>query len=538
MAKPKVSSSTPAATTTPDAPRTSAGRRRAGCRRRACIRRACRTSSIGRRRAHLHELWRDAIGQLGTSDLTGANAPASAGNPFAYLETTTDTEIALFRSTSGVHDLYWSTGSPGLDNLSFVAGSPPAASDVVGTFNPANGLHHVAYRSSDGLLHIIFSAGGTDPAHYEGPLTTAVPGGAPLAVGDPSLYFDSSNQNIVVYRGADSNIHSIYWSLDAPGHDELSQVAGTPQAAGNPVAYHLPPLDLHQVTYRGVDGNIWELYWKGVEVVAGWNVTGGAGAPPASSDPAVYFSPGTNRKHVIYQGPFEHLIDVSWVPGQHPSWVDLTLKARAPRAVDRPAAFTVDKADTHYVVYVGTDHHVHEISWADTSWDRTSSQGDWRWCDKCQGMFYGGLVASSRCPAGGTHTPPAQSFSTEYHLPYNLPARSSAQGDWRWCNKCQGLFYGPAVATSHCPAGGTHAPPAATASFDYHLSYGISGLDATQDDWRWCNKCQGLFYGPGVATSHCPAGGTHAPPAATASFDYVLAYTWTAVTGGDIIHLK
>jgi hypothetical protein len=31
----------------------------------------------------------------------------------------------------------------------------------------------------------------------------------------------------------------------------------------------------------------------------------------------------------------------------------------------------------------------------------------------------------------------------------------------------------------------------------------------TQPGWRWCHKCQGLFYGPNMPVSHCPAGGTH-----------------------------
>ena len=31
-----------------------------------------------------------------------------------------------------------------------------------------------------------------------------------------------------------------------------------------------------------------------------------------------------------------------------------------------------------------------------------------------------------------------------------------AQQDWRWCRKCQGLFFGPYESASHCPAGGTH----------------------------------------------------------------------------------
>jgi hypothetical protein len=31
----------------------------------------------------------------------------------------------------------------------------------------------------------------------------------------------------------------------------------------------------------------------------------------------------------------------------------------------------------------------------------------------------------------------------------------------------------------------------------------------TQVGWRWCHKCQGLFYGPNVKKSVCPAGGAH-----------------------------
>jgi hypothetical protein len=31
----------------------------------------------------------------------------------------------------------------------------------------------------------------------------------------------------------------------------------------------------------------------------------------------------------------------------------------------------------------------------------------------------------------------------------------------------------------------------------------------TQRDWRWCNKCQGLWFGPNAAQSNCPQGGQH-----------------------------
>ena len=50
-----------------------------------------------------------------------------------------------------------------------------------------------------------------------------------------------------------------------------------------------------------------------------------------------------------------------------------------------------------------------------------ASHPNWPWCNRCQGLFYGGNVAGSRCPAGGTHTAPSQSGSADYHLPYGGP---------------------------------------------------------------------------------------------------------------------
>jgi hypothetical protein len=42
-----------------------------------------------------------------------------------------------------------------------------------------------------------------------------------------------------------------------------------------------------------------------------------------------------------------------------------------------------------------------------------------------------------------------------------------------------------------------------------------------QNGWQWCSKCQGLFYGPNVARSVCPAGGQHG---GGTSNDYSLLY--------------
>lgn len=49
-------------------------------------------------------------------------------------------------------------------------------------------------------------------------------------------------------------------------------------------------------------------------------------------------------------------------------------------------------------------------------------QSDWRWCDKCQGMFFGPGALNSRCPAGDTHRLPELSRSGDYSLPHQPAA--------------------------------------------------------------------------------------------------------------------
>jgi predicted acylesterase/phospholipase RssA len=152
----------------------------------------------------------------------------------------------------------------------------------------------------------------------------------------------------------------------------------------------------------------------------------------------------------------------------------------------------------------------------------TSSQDGWRWCNKCAGLFFGNSFAVSHCPAGGTHADPVQSGSGNYSLPNNVPERPNSQSNWRWCNKCQGLFHGPEVASSSCPAGGQHADPAQSGSGNYSLPHSVPESPDRQSDWRWCNKCTGLFHGPEFASSSCPAGGHHADPAQSGSGNYSL----------------
>jgi len=311
---------------------------------------------------HLYELWRDAY-NTGTTDLTAnANAPKAKGQPVAYYHSGASQEILLYRATNDeIHSLYWSTGAVGHDNLSGTAGAPKAAGNPVGYYTAATDTHHVVYRQSNGHLRVMWWVGlgtvGSDDA-------TGL-ANAPAAAGDPSAYVDTTTgTNVIVYRGTDGNIRSLYWvGAGALGHDDLSGFAGTPKAAGDPFAYYSSHNDAHQIVYRAANGHIYELYWAGQNVATGWDITP-PGAPAAASDPVAYYESTTNTKHVIYRSANGDINEIWWVPGGGtPAHTNLTAYAGAPPAVDKPCGWVVDGSAMQHVAYRGTDGAIYEIRW-------------------------------------------------------------------------------------------------------------------------------------------------------------------------------
>ncbi|HZM78508.1 MAG TPA: hypothetical protein VFC19_22505, partial [Candidatus Limnocylindrales bacterium] len=367
---------------------------------------------------HLDELWKGNGGDRATGDATAnAGAPAAAGDPSVFFEAPIGNLLTIYRSADGhVHDLYWSTGAVGHDNITGSIGAPRAAGEPRGALL-ADGINHVIYRTGDGHLHALWWTGG-DPAGHED-MTAGL--SAPPAAGDPSPWVDTTRgRNHLAYRATDGHVRGFYWNGGSDGHEDLSGFAGSPNAAGDPVAYYLPGHDMHQIFYRGVDRHLYEVYCVGEAPVAAWDLTVSASAPPADSDPAVYYSAANDTKHVIYRSADGHLHEIWWVFGTPPAHVDLTVEALAPPAVDRPAAFTIDGPNSQHVIYRGADNQIHEITWQTSLLAGPNTQGDWRWCNKCQGMFWGGNVTTSHCPAGGTHSPPDQSGSRDYILPFSM----------------------------------------------------------------------------------------------------------------------
>jgi hypothetical protein len=312
----------------------------------------------------LHELWRDAAGMTGTSNLTSlaTNSPKADGNPFAYIDTTNNVQLLLYRGAdAGVHCLYWPStgGEVRHEDLTRSAEAPKATGDPVGWFRPADGVHHVVYRTEDGHVHVLWWSGASAAGHDD--LTALA--SAPVADGDLSGYLDPvRGDNMVFYRSPDGHIRSLFWSHGQVQDEDLSGFAGAPPAAGDPFAYYTPHDDTHQIVYRDDDGRLHELHAQGTAPVTGWVLTP-PGAPPAEGDPAAYYRTGTNTKHVVYRSADGRLHELWWVlgadtPVRH---VDLTEFAATPPAVDQPRAFAVEGASTEHMVFRSDDNQLYEV---------------------------------------------------------------------------------------------------------------------------------------------------------------------------------
>jgi hypothetical protein len=135
-----------------------------------------------------------------------------------------------------------------------------------------------------------------------------------------------------------------------------------------------------------------------------------------------------------------------------------------------------------------------------------TSQTGWRWCSKCEGMFYAKASAGmGHCPAGAAHV---DAGSGHYIAVFGEDQPNTQQGGWRWCHKCEGMFYARASAgKGHCPAGAAHED---AGSGHYAVLLGEDAGPKQQGGWRWCHKCEGMFYARASAgKGHCPAGAAH-----------------------------
>ncbi|MGJ4786906.1 hypothetical protein [Leptospira koniambonensis] len=162
--------------------------------------------------------------------------------------------------------------------------------------------------------------------------------------------------------------------------------------------------------------------------------------------------------------------------------------------------------------------HTHSVSAQDVI-SGMSAQSNWAWCHKCNGLFYRGAdQPNSICPRD--NKPHEAILSGNYVIPYlsnGQPTPSGYQDHWHWCRNCQAIWYDSPGSPNVCPNGGTHN---ATGSASYVLGVTSTSPNSQQDGWRWCNQCGALHYGPYVSQSMCPA--THGNHSTSGSGNYYV----------------
>jgi hypothetical protein len=139
-----------------------------------------------------------------------------------------------------------------------------------------------------------------------------------------------------------------------------------------------------------------------------------------------------------------------------------------------------------------------------------SFQDSWRYCQKCEAMFYAGYPDQGVCAAGGAHS--AQGFG--FVLPWSNPATPTTQSSWRYCQKCHVMFFAGYAGQGVCKAGGSHLAQ----GYDFVLPHDVPAMPLAQSSWRYCQKCEAMFFAGYASQGVCPAGGAHSAQ----GFDFVL----------------
>jgi hypothetical protein len=253
--------------------------------------------------------------------------------------------------------------------------TPPAAAAPAGCVIPALGVHDLVYLDTSGRLHELWR----DAATRTGTTNLTDAANAPTATGSPHAYVDTSAVLVIVaYRGSDANVHTLYWSTGAVGHDNLTGSVGAPKSAGNPFGYFTPATKTHHVIYRTGNGHLHELWWAGPDPAGHGDLTALASAPPAAGDPTAYADPVRGDNIVVYRSGDGHVRTLYWSTGPV-GHDDLSGFAGTPVAAGDPVAYYTAHDDTHQVVYCGRDGHLYELYWPGAApvsgWDLSAASG-------------------------------------------------------------------------------------------------------------------------------------------------------------------
>lgn len=235
-------------------------------------------------------------------------------------------------------------------------GTPAAVGVPCAYAFPANASTSIVYRDADGRLHELWQKG-TERGTSD---LTALASDARRASGNPRVYIDDRDGlQVILYRGTDDHVYSLYWRTGAVRRDALSAIIDAPRAHGDPVGY-LGADGYRHAYYRAVSGGVHELFWTGTERPGHGNLSPDDAAP--IGDMVAYQKPTTGENNVIYRATDRHIHRLAWITGT-PHAENLSSVAGAPSAAGDPAGYYTRFDDVHQIVYRGEFGQLHELWW-------------------------------------------------------------------------------------------------------------------------------------------------------------------------------
>jgi hypothetical protein len=117
-----------------------------------------------------------------------------------------------------------------------------------------------------------------------------------------------------------------------------------------------------------------------------------------------------------------------------------------------------------------------------------------------------GMAVASVALPGITGVAQAAMVEADALGPLGLDIAFTAQTQWWWCTQCSGLFWSNSGAPDGaCPFNGYHQPGGTMYETPVVTDGDVEAEEEqAQHGWLWCNWCDGLFWGSGQASSHCP----------------------------------
>jgi hypothetical protein len=315
------------------------------------------------------------MGWQPAKDLTTTfGAPLMFGKPACYVFDTTPT-IVYVGFTAGVgpnghiFQLRWENNAWQHKDLTHEAGAPLAFFEVRAYVHNAGHTQHVVYLGLndqgvlDNQVHELYADNSNK--WQSNNLTTAVPGGAPLALTTPTGYEFRQLQH-VVYQGTDSHIYELWHDSNGWHVNDLTNAPAV--AIGPLTARVFTSIATQNITFRGTGGaHIHELWWDNSGTWRHSDLTDASQAPLAAGEPTNYSFLEQATQHINYLGTDGHVHELWWDYENGWQHNDLTYRTGAPLG-GLPSGYVFTDQVTQHVVYQGNEGLIHELWWDNSGW--------------------------------------------------------------------------------------------------------------------------------------------------------------------------